>query len=60
MLAAAAMTVLIGLLTFSPPATNDFWLQAKIGELIVDTGAIPHTVLFPFTWARDYPFNAHE
>ena len=32
----------------------------KVGELIVDTGKIPDTVLFAFTTVRDNHFNAHE
>ena len=58
--AVIAVVGLVVLLTFVPVATNDFWLQAKIGELIVDNGAIPRTVLFPFTWVQDNGFNAHE
>jgi hypothetical protein len=59
-LAAAAMVVWVALLTFVPVSSNDFWLQARVGQLIVESGAIPRTLLFPFTWAKDYPFNAHE
>jgi hypothetical protein len=51
---------LISILTFVPLSQNDFWLQAAIGRMILQTGEIPHTVLFPFTWVRDNPFNAHE
>ncbi len=50
----------IVLLTFVPVASNDVWLQAKIGEMIVQNGAIPRTVLFPFTWVQANVFNAHE
>lgn len=38
----------------------DFWLQAKIGEIIVRDGTIPGTLLFPFTEAAVLKFNAHE
>lgn len=38
----------------------DFWLQAKIGELIVTDGRIPDTVLFPYTEISTEKFNAHE
>lgn len=38
----------------------DFWLQAKIGEIISGTGAIPETLLFPFTEISEEKFNAHE
>lgn len=54
---AVAMVAFIGVM---PQASNDFWLQAKVGELILQDGAIPQTVLFPFTPVRDAPFNAHE
>lgn len=43
-----------------PQVSNDFWLQAKVGELIAQSGSIPKTVLFPFTEVKDAPFNAHE
>lgn len=39
---------------------DDFWLQAKIGELIVNARAIPDTLLFPFTEIVSEKFNAHE
>ena len=51
---------LVAVATFVPHLSNDFWLQARIGQLILDTGNIPHTVLFPFTEVRDNRFNAHE
>lgn len=38
----------------------DFWLQAKIGEIIVQRGAIPQTLEFPFTEIANERFNAHE
>lgn len=38
----------------------DFWLQAKIGEIVWDTGNIPRTLLFPFTEMAGEHFNAHE
>ena len=44
----------------SQQVANDFWLQAKIGELIWKTHEIPTTVLFPFTEIRNATFNAHE
>ncbi len=43
-----------------PMANNDLWILMKVGELIVDTGKIPQTLLFPFTTVRDNHFNAHE
>jgi hypothetical protein len=58
--AVVGTVVWMALLTFVPVANNDFWLQARIGQLIIESGEIPHTLLFPFTWAKDYAFNAHE
>jgi hypothetical protein len=55
-----ALTALAVLLTFVPVSSNDFWLQAKIGEMIVENHAIPQTVLFPFSWVQANRFNAHE
>ena len=43
-----------------PQVSNDFWLQAKVGELIARDHVIPKTILFPFTEIRDARFNAHE
>jgi Dolichyl-phosphate-mannose-protein mannosyltransferase len=59
---AAVTTVLtfVALLNCVPVASNDLWLQTKIGQMIMETGEIPRTVLFPFTWVRDNIFNAHE
>jgi len=60
----AAAIVFAGLLmlvlTVVPIANNDVWILMKIGEMIVDTGKIPDTVLFAFTTVRDNHFNAHE
>ncbi len=50
----------VGLISTQPQDANDFWLQAKVGEWIAQQGEIPRTLLFPFTEARDLPFNAHE
>ena len=57
---AAAAIVVVALLCFVPPSTNDFWLQAAVGRLIWTTGEIPRSALFPFTEVRDFPFHAHE
>lgn len=43
-----------------PQTSNDFWLQAKVGELIVRYNSIPSTLLFPFTEVQTQKFNAHE
>ena len=59
--AAVAIAVLLMLmLTVVPVANNDIWIQMKVGQLIVETGEIPDTVLFAFTTVRDNHFNAHE
>lgn len=47
-------------ISISQQVSNDFWLQAKIGELILQTHEIPATVLFPFTEIRNATFNSHE
>jgi len=57
-LALSALAVLV--LNLVPVANNDVWIQMKVGQLIVDTGHIPETLLFPFTTVRDNHFNAHE
>jgi len=38
----------------------DFWLQAKVGELIAIHHVIPETLLFPFTEVASDTFHAHE
>jgi hypothetical protein len=53
-------TLAVLVLNVVPTANNDVWLLMKVGELIVDTGRIPETLLFPFTTVRDNHFNAHE
>lgn len=58
--AVVSVLALMVVLTFVPPSANDFWLQARIGQLIVETGEIPRTVLFAFTEARNNFFNVHE
>jgi hypothetical protein len=56
----AAAIVLVALITFVPPGTNDLWLDASLGRIIWTTGEIPRTLLFPFTEASRFPFAAHE
>jgi hypothetical protein len=58
--AVAAALVIVALLTFIPPSTDDFWLHAAIGRIIWAGGEIPRTALFPFTEAAAFPFHAHE
>ncbi len=61
LLVAGSLSVLfVLLLNAVPVASNDLWLQIKVGQLTVDDGAIPATLLFPFTAARDALFNSHE
>jgi hypothetical protein len=56
----AAAIVLVALITFVPPGTNDLWLDAALGRIIWTSGQIPGTLLFPFTDAGGFPFAAHE
>lgn len=56
----AAALVVVALLTFIPPSTNDFWLHAAIGRMIWKGEGIPRSALFPFTEAAAFPFHAHE
>ena len=59
--AAVGLSVLLMLvMNVVPVGNNDVWILMKVGELIVDTGKIPDTVLFAFTTVRDNHFNAHE
>jgi len=63
LLRVVALVILVAAVTFisvMPQVSNDFWLQAKVGELIVQNHAIPTTVLFPFTTIQTAQFNAHE
>lgn len=59
---AATVVLCVGVLLASTVrlSGDDFWLQAKIGELIAQSHAIPDTVLFPFTEIASERFNAHE
>lgn len=60
-LAAFSAAALVCLYVSTVPLGGiDFWLQAKIGNLIVAQKAIPHTLLFPFTEVAEQTFNAHE
>jgi hypothetical protein len=43
-----------------PLSGNDFWLQAKIGELVALEHSVPSTLLFPFTEIANKEFHAHE
>jgi hypothetical protein len=52
--------VLISILTFVPSNQNDFWVQAAVGRIVTETGEIPKTVLFTYTWAKDQAFFPHE
>ncbi|MFZ1909842.1 MAG: hypothetical protein WAU52_12240, partial [Burkholderiales bacterium] len=56
----AAAIVVVALITFVPPASAELWLDAALGRLIWASGALPRTVLFPFTEASRFPFTAHE
>lgn len=60
LLAIVTCIVSVTYISIAPQISNDFWLQAKVGEIIAQTGEIPRTLLFPFTEIRDARFNAHE
>ena len=51
---------IVAFISTAPQSVNDFWMQAKVGEMILQNHAIPNTLIFPFTEASDYTFNAHE
>lgn len=55
-----SILVSISFIGVMPQTANDFWLQAKVGELIWQSGEIPQTLLFPFTPIHAAIFNAHE
>ena len=54
----AALLVVLSNLT--PISESDFWLQLHVGAEIRATHAIPPTIEYTFTEARDLPFVAHE
>jgi hypothetical protein len=58
--AVVLLVALVCILTFVPPGQNDFWLQAAVGRIVLQTGDIPRTVLFPFSWAQNNAFYPHE
>jgi len=60
MTALAMIIIAVVFISVVPQVSNDFWLQAKVGELIARDHSIPKTILFPFTEIRDARFNAHE
>lgn len=47
-------------LHFNGFSSNDFWIQAAVGDYIWQNFALPETALYPFTVASDYPFLVHE
>jgi hypothetical protein len=54
----ALVYVVTGNLT--PISESDFWIQLRVGDEIRASGAIPRTIEYAFTEARDRPFVAHE
>jgi hypothetical protein len=59
----AAIVLSLSVVLFAstqPQVSNDFWLQCKIGEIILHAHSIPATLQFPFTEASAQHFNAHE
>jgi hypothetical protein len=59
-LAGVAVLACVIVMIVAPVNNNDIWLQLRIGQLIVDTGDIPRTLLFPFGPVADNEFHAHE
>ena len=53
-------TVTLFTLHFNGFSSNDFWIQAAVGDYIRQTFSLPETAMYPFTIARDYPFLVHE
>lgn len=51
--------ITVFVLCLNPIAVTDFWWQAKTGELIVQSGRIPHHDVFSWT-ARGNPWLVHE
>jgi hypothetical protein len=47
-------------LHFNGFSSNDFWIQAAIGNFIHTHLYLPQTGLYSFTAAGDYPFIVHE
>lgn len=60
MVALVLAVAVVAFVSVVPQVANDFWLQARVGEIIVREGRIPQTLLFPFTEVRDAVFHAHE
>lgn len=58
--ATVCMIVFVLYASTVPISGNDFWLQAKVGQIIVTEHYIPDTLLFPFTEASSKSFHAHE
>lgn len=58
-LAALSAITLVGL-HFNGFSSNDFWIQAAVGDYIWKNFSLPQTALYTFTVARDYPFLVHE
>ncbi len=47
-------------LHFNGFSSNDFWIQAAVGDYIRENFSLPETAMYPFMIARDYPFLVHE
>ena len=56
----AAAVVFIIAWNLTPISESDFWLQLHVGDEIRATHAIPRTIEYAFTEARDAEFVAHE
>lgn len=58
--ALVSLLIVVAYVSAVQPSGIDFWLQAKIGDLIYENASIPSTLEFPFTEIADQTFNAHE
>jgi len=56
----ATAAIFVALFNLTPISESDFWLQLKVGSEIRETHAIPPTIEYAFTEARDLGFIAHE
>ena len=59
-LATVAVLAAVAFISITPLNNNDFWLQAKIGAMIVQNGEVPRTVYFPFTPIQTATFYPQE
>lgn len=59
-LSVLAAALIVTWLSTQPQAENDYWLLARIGAWMVEHREIPTLLIFPFTEAQYFTYNAHE